>query len=64
MPKGESEAAENFGDALLEGLNEVLAWKRGEIGLQVVNREPMPPARIRAIRRRSLSGDLGFRRRR
>ncbi len=61
--KRKTEAAENFGEALLEGLTEVLAWKRGEIGLQVVNREPMPPARIRAIRRRVARSAAEFERR-
>ncbi|UNC12876.1 helix-turn-helix domain-containing protein [Acidiphilium multivorum] len=45
-------ADENFGDALLEGLREAAAWKRGEKALEVVNIDPMPPERIRAIRRK------------
>jgi putative transcriptional regulator len=42
----------NFGDALLEGLREAVAWKRGDLALEVVNIDPMPPMRIRAIRKR------------
>jgi len=41
-----------FSDGLLEGLREAVAWKRGELALEVVNIDPMPPARIRAIRKR------------
>jgi putative transcriptional regulator len=42
----------SFGEGLLEGLREAAAWKRGELALEVVNIDPMPPARIRAIRKR------------
>ncbi|MCA3381557.1 MAG: helix-turn-helix domain-containing protein [Roseomonas sp.] len=42
----------NFGDALVEGLREAVAWKRGELALEAVNIDPMPPTRIRAIRKR------------
>ena len=35
-----------FGEALLEGLAEALAWKRGVGALEVVNVDPMPPARV------------------
>ena len=41
-----------FGEGLLEGLREAVAWKRGEVALEVVNIDPMPPTRIRAIRKR------------
>jgi putative transcriptional regulator len=41
-----------FGEGLLEGLREAVAWKRGGLALEAVNIDPMPPARIRAIRRR------------
>lgn len=40
-----------FGEALLEGLEEARAWKRGEIALETVNIDSMPPERIRAIRK-------------
>jgi putative transcriptional regulator len=43
---------ESFGASLVEALKEVRAWKRGETALQVVNRNPMPPARVKAIRKR------------
>ena len=42
----------SFGEGLLEGLREAVAWKRGDLGLEVVNIDPMPPARIRTIRKR------------
>jgi putative transcriptional regulator len=41
-----------FGQGLLEGLRDAAAWKRGELALEAVNIDPMPPARIRAIRKR------------
>jgi putative transcriptional regulator len=41
-----------FCEGLLEGLREAVAWKRGEFALEVVNCDPMPPNRIRAIRKR------------
>ncbi|MES2434816.1 MAG: helix-turn-helix domain-containing protein [Pseudomonadota bacterium] len=41
----------NFGDGLIEGLQEALAWKRGEIALEVRNVDPMPVARIKRIRK-------------
>ena len=40
-----------FGDALIESLEEVRAWKRGEIALETVRIDPMPVERIRAIRK-------------
>jgi putative transcriptional regulator len=42
----------SFGEALLESLEEARAWKRGELALETVNIDPMPPQRIRAIRRK------------
>ena len=46
-----SEDAPTFGEALLEGLREAAAWKRGELVLEAVEVNPMPPERIRSIRR-------------
>jgi len=43
--------AYNLRDALTESLNEIKAWKRGEVELPSENVDPMPPARIRAIRK-------------
>lgn len=40
-----------FGAQLIEAMEEALAWKRGEKKLQVVRYDPMPPERIRAIRK-------------
>lgn len=42
----------DLANALKEGLEEALAWKRGEVALEVVNVDPMPVERIRAIRRK------------
>ncbi|MCA3389600.1 MAG: hypothetical protein INF65_13320 [Roseomonas sp.] len=42
----------SFGEGLLEGLREAAAWKRGEVVLEVMNIDPMPPARICAVRKR------------
>jgi putative transcriptional regulator len=42
----------DYADGLREGLEEALAWTRGEIALEVVNIEPMPAERIKAIRKR------------
>ena len=40
----------DFGEGLLEGLAEAVAWKRGELALEAVNVDPMPPARVKKIR--------------
>jgi putative transcriptional regulator len=37
---------------LKEGLTGALAWKRGELALEVVNVDPMPAERIRQIRKK------------
>lgn len=42
----------NLGAALAEALDEVRGWKRGDVALEVVNIAPMPPERIKAIRRK------------
>lgn len=47
-----TEDRESFGTGLIEALEEVAAWKRGATAVQTVNVEPMPAARIRAIRRK------------
>lgn len=47
-----TENRSEFADGLLEGLEEAVRWKRGEIALEVVNIDPMPVERIRAIRRK------------
>lgn len=48
----DSDKDQSFGEGLLEGLREAAAWKRGELALEVVNIDPMPPSRIRSIRKR------------
>lgn|SRR5690606_32856832 len=52
-----------FGDALLEGLAEARAWKRGELALETVNIDPMPPNRIRSIRKKVAKSAKEFERR-
>jgi putative transcriptional regulator len=52
-----------FGDALIESLREAVAWKRGEIALEVVNVDPMPVETIRAIRRKVARSAKEFERR-
>lgn len=42
----------SFGEELIEGLEEALAWQRGEIALPVINVPDDYPARIRALRKR------------
>jgi putative transcriptional regulator len=49
MTKADKSA--DFGAALLEGLQEVAAWKRGEIALPVRNVAPMAAARVKANRK-------------
>jgi len=41
-----------FGEALLESLEEVRAWKRGEHELEVIEVDPMPKERIQQIRKK------------
>jgi putative transcriptional regulator len=32
----------SFGEGLLEGLREAVAWKRGDVALEIMNIVPMP----------------------
>jgi putative transcriptional regulator len=48
---GESADDTEFGDRLVEGLGEALAWRRGEISLPVRIAASMTPERIKAIRK-------------
>lgn len=52
-----------FGLALEEGLREALAWKRGEMKLDVRTIEPMPPARVKAIRKGAAKSPREFEKR-
>ena len=54
---------QEFGKALLESLQEALAWKRGEIALETVNLDPMSAERIRAIRKKVAKSAKEFERR-
>ncbi|MFZ2109696.1 MAG: transcriptional regulator [Roseiarcus sp.] len=40
-----------FGGALLEGLREAVAWKRGEVALPVRNAPSLTAERVKAIRK-------------
>jgi putative transcriptional regulator len=53
----------DLGKALEEGLREALAWKRGEVPLEVRNVDPMPIERIRAIRKHVAKSAKEFERR-
>src|SRR5688572_1139097 len=52
-----------LGKAIEEGLGEALDWKRGKIALEVVNIDPMPAERIRAIRKKVARSSKEFERR-
>jgi len=53
----------DFAGELEEALREVLAWKRGELELEVVEIDPMPAERVRAIRRKAARSAKAFERR-
>jgi putative transcriptional regulator len=61
MEKGEADPS--FGESLLEGLREAAAWRRGETTLEIVDVNPMPPERVRAIRRKVSKSARDFERR-
>ncbi|WP_026987590.1 helix-turn-helix domain-containing protein [Fodinicurvata fenggangensis] len=50
----------DIGSGIIEGLEEAVAWKRGEIALETVNIDPMPASRIRAIRKKLASSAKVF----
>lgn len=52
-----------LGLAIEEGLREAAAWKRGELKLHVREIEPMPPARVKAIRKSVAKSPREFERR-
>ena len=52
-----------FGKALVQGLQEVLAYRRGETELETVDYDVMPPARVKAIRKRVAKSARDFERR-
>ncbi len=59
----ESQDDTEFGDRLIEGLREALAWKRGEVELPVRDFDVMPPARVKAIRKRLAKSPKAFEKR-
>jgi putative transcriptional regulator len=52
-----------FAGGLMEGLQEAIAWKRGELPLEAVNVDPMPPARVKMIRKAVAKSTKEFERR-
>jgi putative transcriptional regulator len=52
-----------FGLRLEQGLREALAWKRGELELEVRTVEPMTPARVKAIRKAAAKSPGAFEKR-
>ena len=48
---------------LVEGLREALAWKKGELALETVNVDPMPPERVKTIRKGVSKSTADFERR-
>ncbi|WP_022728338.1 helix-turn-helix domain-containing protein [Fodinicurvata sediminis] len=53
----------DIGSGIIEGLEEAIAWKRGDLALETVNIDPMPATRIRAIRRKLASSTKVFEKR-
>ncbi len=53
----------NLGEALKEALQEALAWKRGEIALEVREIDPMPAARVKEIRKKVAKSAAQFEKR-
>jgi putative transcriptional regulator len=53
----------DLGRAIEEGLSEALAWKRGELKLEVREIDPMPAERVRSIRRAVARSPREFERR-
>ena len=58
-----TEERSEIGLAIEEGLREVLAWKRGEIALEMRNVDPMPVERIKEIRKRYAKSTKDFEKR-
>ena len=52
-----------FAEGLIEGLQEAVAWKRGELPLEAVHIDPMPPARVKMIRKAVAKSTKEFERR-
>lgn len=53
----------DIGLGIEEGLREALAWKRGEVALETRNVDPMPPAAIKAIRKKVARSAVAFEKR-
>ena len=59
----DKEKTAGFAKGLMEGLREAVAWKRGELALEAVNVDPMPPARVKMIRKSVAKSTKEFARR-
>lgn len=58
-----SDKRTDIGLGIEEGLREALAWKRGEVALEVRNIDPMPAERIKMIRKKVARTTAQFERR-
>jgi putative transcriptional regulator len=58
-----TEKETKLADALIESLQEVAAWQRGELELDIVDVDTMPPARIKSIRKKAARSVADFERR-
>lgn len=54
---------DDLAQGIIDGLQEAIAWKKGELALEVVNLDPMPAGRIRDIRKRFASSTKVFEKR-
>lgn len=52
-----------LGEAIEAGLAEAVAWRRGQLPLETIEIEPMPPERIRAIVRTAARSAKDFEKR-
>ncbi len=53
----------SFAESLLESLEEVAAWKRGDTELESVDVDPMPAMRVKQIRKKVSKSTKDFERR-
>jgi putative transcriptional regulator len=53
----------DIAEGIIEGLQEAVAWRKGELDLDVLNIEPMPAERIKDIRKRFAPSTKAFEKR-
>jgi putative transcriptional regulator len=56
-------ADEDISEGIIEGLQDAIAWKKGQLDLDVVNIDPMPADRIKDIRKRFARSTKAFEKR-